>query len=159
MLKDNQIVITLYGKDNTISHISVSLFDTRSSADNYCDNINDFQLQAEEWVYAQIVSENEKIEPIFPECIDMQFLNACCDDLWIQDLVRRFDNRTWALALNGIDEGSRKRIFKNMTNRRAEALREEMESHRDRSSVSEARKARREIVKFVREHRYYGSFF
>ena len=83
MNNETIIVLTLYGKDNKISHISASFFDSKKSAENYCDNINEFSLENGLWVYSQIVAENEKLEPVIPKCMDMKFLNES-SNYWIQ---------------------------------------------------------------------------
>ena len=83
MNNETIIVLTLYGKDNKISHISASLYNSKTSAENYCDNINEFSLENGLWVYSQIVAENEKLEPVIPKCMDMKFLNES-SNYWIQ---------------------------------------------------------------------------
>ena len=151
------IVLTTYGKDKSILYISACLFDSRISADNYCDNINDFQLQSEQWVYAQVVNENEKIEPVIPECMDLKFLNACSNDVMIQTLVRLIDNKKWAIALHGIDEGTKEKILSNMTKRRRRDL--EMEIMSKRAALNnEIHEARRDIIQYVRKNFYRGIF-
>jgi flagellar motor switch protein FliG len=154
MSKENIIVLTIYGKEKTISHVSVSLFDSKESAGYYCDNINTFSLQEDKWVYARIVKENEKIEPIVPKCMDMKFLNEF-DDRWIQWLIRRIDIQTWALAMTDIDDGTKERIFRNMSQRKAIALQKDMNDMRS-IETKEINKARQEILDCtIRQRNYY----
>lgn len=49
------------------------------------------------------------------------------DDRGIQELLRRIDGSTLVRALKGADESIREKMFKNMSERSAEAVREEME--------------------------------
>jgi hypothetical protein len=125
MSEKTVIVLTLYGKEKDISHISVSLFDSEKSARNYCDNTNDFLLQDDLWVYARIVGENEKIEPINPKCMDMKFLNEF-DDQRLQCLVREIGDDKWMLALTDCDDGTKERVLKNMSKKRVEVFQKEM---------------------------------
>ena len=127
MEKQNIIVLTVYGKEKTISHLCASLFDSHNSAKNYCDNINEFQLQDEEWVFAKIVGENEKIDAYeIPQCMDMKFLNNWLD--WdIERLAGKINNETWAHALRNADEGTCEKIYKNMSKQRVMYIKEDME--------------------------------
>ena len=151
MFEKNIIVLTLYGKETTISHISVSLFESEKSAENYRENINEFSLQNGQWVFAQIVDENEKIEPAIPGCMDLKFLNIF-NDSGIQWLARNVDDHKWVLALTDIDEDTKEKVFKNMSKRRAKYLQEEMKAigHIPSEQINEARS---EILKFVRKNR------
>lgn len=59
------IVLTKYGKGQIVTDISISLFDDFSrnkNAENYCENINTFDLTNDNWTNAIIVSENQKIQ-------------------------------------------------------------------------------------------------
>lgn len=50
-MADRNIVLTMFGKNDSIENISVSIFDTADSyyskynAEKYCENINNFELK------------------------------------------------------------------------------------------------------------------
>jgi hypothetical protein len=151
MSEETVIVLTLYGKEKDISHIAVSLFDSGNSANNYCDNTNEFSLQDGQWVYARIVGENEKIEPIIPKCMDMKFMNEF-DDRQLQCLAREIEDDKWACALTDCDDGTKERVLKNMSKRRVEVLQKEM-NNMGAVSPSQINGARYEIFKVAKETR------
>ena len=153
MEKQNIIVLTVYGKEKTISHLSTSLFDSHNSAKNYCDNINEFQLQDDEWVFAKIVGENEKIDAYeIPQCMDMKFLNNWHD--WdIEHLARKINNETWAHALKDADEGTCEKIFKNMSRQRVTYIKEEMEYFLP--GDMQTKSAQRQIIQFARDEKAF----
>jgi flagellar motor switch protein FliG len=153
MSEENIIVLTLYGKEKTISHISASIFDSKDSAKNFCDNINEFPLQESRWVYARVVGENEKIEPIIPKCMDMKFLNIY-DDFIIQNLARDIDDRDWAFALTDSDDGTKERIFQNMSKQREKGLKEEMAAMGP-VPFDKINEARYKIFKYARKTYYW----
>jgi len=153
MEKQNIIVLTVYGKEKNISHLSVSLFDSHNSAKNYCDNINEFQLRDDEWVFAKIAGENEKIEAFeIPQCMDMKFLNNWHDGA-IQLLARKINNETWAHALRDADEGTCEKIFKNMSKHRVSNIKEEMEY--SLKNEVQTKVAQRLIIQYARNEKAF----
>jgi hypothetical protein len=129
------IVLTMYGKDETIDHVSISLFDgpppgyfsseKMSNAINYCKNINALKLEGGHWIHAQIVGENEKIVPQKPLQLNI-FLKM--DSRSIQKILRDVDKRDLARALITTEENIKEKIFENMTKRARAMLQEEMET-------------------------------
>ena len=153
MEKQNIIVLTVYGKEKTISHLSVSLFDSHNSAKNYCDNINEFQLQDDDWVFAKIAGENEKIDAYeIPQCMDMKFLNNW-NDGDIERLTRKIKNETWALILKNADEGTCEKIFTNMSKQRVKFIKEEMEYLLP--NAAQTKNAQRQIIQYAHNEKVH----
>ena len=71
------------------------------------------------------------------------------DDRGIQLLLREIQSDSLILALKGASEGLREKIFKNMSQRAAEMLREDLES-RGPVRLSEVEGEQKEILKIVR---------
>lgn len=72
------------------------------------------------------------------------------DDHGIQLLLREVQSESLIIALKGAQEELRKKIFKNMSQRAAEALREDLES-KGPVRVSEVEAEQKEILKVVRQ--------
>jgi hypothetical protein len=95
-MTDKTIVLTMFGKNDSVENISVSLFDTTDSyyknnnAENFCANINNLELKDNNWVYASIVKENEKImmkKPFEINVANFAIINAL-DDYALQKIFR-----------------------------------------------------------------------
>jgi flagellar motor switch protein FliG len=71
------------------------------------------------------------------------------DDKAIQTLLREVQSDSLIVALKGADEALRERIFKNMSTRAAETMREDLES-KGPVRLSEVEAEQREILKIVR---------
>ncbi len=71
------------------------------------------------------------------------------DDRAIQTLLREVQSEALIVALKGADEALREKVFKNMSNRAAEMLREDLEA-KGPVRVSEVEAEQREILKTVR---------
>jgi len=75
---------------------------------------------------------------------------ADIDDLGIQLLLREIQSESLIIALKGAQEEVRKKIFKNMSQRAAAALMEDLES-KGPVRVSEVEAAQKDILKVVRQ--------
>jgi flagellar motor switch protein FliG len=127
-------VITVYGHNRTIDKIAVSLFDKSEAgyygydkdAKIYCDTINSLKLEGESWVFAKIVSENTQYSTgaFFPLRFDILLT---LDDRAIQKILREVEGPHIAKALKGASEAIQEKIFKNMSKRAAQMLKEDME--------------------------------
>lgn len=71
------------------------------------------------------------------------------DDRAVQTLLREVQSESLIIALKGADQGLRDKVFKNMSNRAAEMLREDLEA-KGPVRVSEVEAEQREILKIVR---------
>ena len=71
------------------------------------------------------------------------------DDRGIQLLLREIQSESLVVALKGVAEGLREKIFKNMSQRAAETLKEDLEA-KGPVRVSEVEAAQKEILKIAR---------
>ncbi len=71
------------------------------------------------------------------------------DDRGIQTMLREIQSDSLIVALKGADQSLREKIFKNMSSRAAETLREDLES-KGPVRLSEVEREQREILKAVR---------
>jgi flagellar motor switch protein FliG len=71
------------------------------------------------------------------------------DDRAVQALLREVQSESLIVALKGADQDMREKVFKNMSSRAAEMLREDLES-KGPVRVSEVEAEQREILKIVR---------
>jgi flagellar motor switch protein FliG len=71
------------------------------------------------------------------------------DDRGIQLLLREVQSESLIVALKGTDQGLREKIFKNMSSRAAEMLREDLDA-KGPVRLSEVEAEQREILKIVR---------
>lgn len=72
------------------------------------------------------------------------------DDRGIQTILRDLQGDTLVIALKGADESIREKVFKNMSSRAGEALKEDLES-RGPVRLSEVEAAQKEILKVARK--------
>jgi hypothetical protein len=134
MNSNETIVITACGHEKAVDRIAVSLFDTpeigrhESNARIYCDNTNSLELRVGAWIFSRTVSENIQyaLEAFFPSKLQFDsILNL--DDWVIKKMLREADAQTIARALKGEDAPIQNKVFKNMSKRAAEMLKEDME--------------------------------
>jgi flagellar motor switch protein FliG len=141
------VVITTYGHSNVIDKIAVSLFDKdktsasyydksdEANAKNYCDTLNRLKLEGESWVFARIVSENSpySLNSFLPLKFDMvQEL----DNKAIQKVLREIDSQELAKALRGEKEAVKEKIFKNMSERAAQMVKDDIEYMKKMGPIS-----------------------
>jgi len=127
MGKGKDIVITVYGHKDVIDNIAVSLFDKKESkAELYCDALSKVKLEGGSWVYAKVISESAPypLNAFFPTKFDI-ILNL--DDRAIQKVFREVDSQELAKALKGEREEIREKVFRNMSLRAAQMLKEDIE--------------------------------
>jgi hypothetical protein len=151
-MNNEQIVITVYGHDKTtIDNISICLFDnseTKSNAKCYCNNINGLELKDDAWIYSKIITEKTlySLDAFFPLKFDI-LLNF--DDFAIQKIIREVDSWNLALALKGANEAIQDKIFKNLSERAANMLKEDMK-YMGPISINAVREKQEKILDIVR---------
>jgi flagellar motor switch protein FliG len=157
---DKTIVLTMFGKNDSVESISVSIFETttvniynpvKNNAKNYCENINGLELKNDKWVYASIVEENEKIilkKPFDINITNFDIINDL-DDRCLQRIFREISPTNLAIALKGTNEKTKEKVFKNVSKRIVEVIKEEMEitNNAGNEYVMESRKKVIEIIK------------
>jgi hypothetical protein len=151
---EKTIVVTMYGKNESIESISISLFDktaayypeSKNSAFEYCNNINNLELKDPNWICASVVGENKKI--ILEKPPEFDIINQL-DDRALQKVLRAVSGFDLAKALKGIDEKTRDQVFKNMSKRAAAMLKEDIEALRG-VSRDDIRSSRKKIIDIIR---------
>jgi len=131
---DKTIVVTLYGAGNAINDFTVTLFDEASynhgtvQIQEYCRNINELELKDDNWIYASIVRENQKIKFVKPghTGFDFDILGTLADKS-IQKVIREVDCVELAKALKSAKKETFKAVLRNMTKRAGRMLIEDME--------------------------------
>jgi len=134
MSSGKSIVVTAYGHDDVIDKIAISTFDCSSghymdneNAHTYCDMLNALEFNGNSWVYAKVVPENTPFSLIdlipvkFPEII------LAMNDGGIQKVLREIDKQDLAKALKGCNDAVLKKVFKNVSSRFLQMLKEDME--------------------------------
>ena len=136
-MEDKVIVLTMYGKDNSIENISVSLFDPprdysygiytgiEDSITNYCENINSLELKGNNWIYARAIKENEKITLEIPPRFD---IIKRLDDASLQKVLREISDYDVVLVLKDIDKETKEKLFRNMSKRTAFRIQEDYDA-------------------------------
>ena len=157
-MQDRTIVLTMFGKNESVESISISLFDNsgsyyypKSNAGNYCENINGLELKDNKWVYAGVIDENEKIilkKPFEINITNFEMINDF-DDRSIQRVFREVSSTNLAIALKGTNEKTQEKVFKNVSKRIAAIIKEDMELNNNVNDVHimESRKKIIEVIK------------
>jgi flagellar motor switch protein FliG len=92
--------------------------------------------------------DSDLAQKILDQMFTFENLNAL-DDRAIQTLLREVQSESLIVALKGADQDLREKIFKNMSSRASEMLREDLEA-KGPVRVSEVEAEQREILKIVR---------
>jgi flagellar motor switch protein FliG len=155
---ERNIVLTVFGHDRTIDKIAVSSFDkavdqyglysSNANADAYCATINTLELTGDSWVLAKIVPENiqHPVDLFFPLKFDIILR---LDDRAVQKVMRELDVLILSRSLKGVKEAIKEKIFRNMSKRAAQMLREDME-YMGEVSVSAVKESQKKIVDIIR---------
>jgi hypothetical protein len=137
MSSEKELVITAYGHDNVIDKISVSYFSSSSShwqyrndsdANTYCKMINNLELVGASWIFAKIIPENTPIDLSLFLPLRFSDLILRLTDRTLQKVFRELDSQELATALKGCGEAVLEKVYKNMTSRASQMLKEDMES-------------------------------
>ena len=155
MFNEKTIVATIYGQDTLIEKIAISLFDgsypRSSNAVTYCNTINELELKGDGWVYAREIKANTPyvLNSFIPFKLKFSELMMKLDDRSIQKVLREIDSKTLATALNGEDDAVHTKVFKNMSNRASQMLKEDMEYLRSITST-DIKNAQEKLISVVR---------
>jgi flagellar motor switch protein FliG len=134
-MSEKTIVVTMYGKNESVESISISLFDktesyhseSRGSAIEYRNNINNLELTDNNWIYAHIAEENKKI--ILQKPLKLLFdIVKQLDDRAVQKVLREVDSMDLVKALKDADEETKEKIFKNTSKRATAMIQEDIEA-------------------------------
>lgn len=155
-MAEKTIVLTMYGKNDNVEYISISLFDKNepyypsAEAKNYCENINALELNDGQWVYARIIDENKKIELERP--MEFAIINKL-NDKSVQRVLNETSGTDLTRALIGADEATREKIFRNISKRAAVMLNEDMKTLREikENEIKTSQNKMLEIIKHLAE--------
>jgi hypothetical protein len=130
------VVITTYGHDKTIDKIAVSVIDEvydiwrSGNAFVYCNTINDLELKGDAWISAKKIEQHTQY--ILSEFLPRYKFNDIIpnlDDLAVQKIIRSSNSTDIAIALAGEEKDAHEKIFKNMSDRAVEVLKEDIKRH------------------------------
>jgi flagellar motor switch protein FliG len=133
-MADKTIVLTFYGKDDTVESVSVSLFNRESNnyyyneeypAKEHCSSINSLELKDNRWIYSQVIKENKRVYVKKPLQFDAINRLSGRD---LQLVIRETDNIDLVRAIKGTDEETKEKLFKNMSKHAAAVLKEDIEA-------------------------------
>ena len=159
-MTEKSIVLTMYGKDETIETISVSLikgdhsYSGNSNALRYCLNINELKLNGNQWIYARIINENEKIVLSKPPKFDI--INRLAD-YSVQALISEAEHWVLVKALKTAEESIKEKIFKNMSEKAAVMLKEDIETLKNIEN-DEIQKSRNQIIEIILKRTEQGVY-
>jgi len=157
MGQGKDIVITVYGHKDAIDNIAVSLFDkpesinygynSKSNAEVYCSALNKLKLEGESWVLAKVVSENApySLDVFYPVKFDMILQ---LHDRAVEKVLRCVDSMDLARALKGEKETVKEKVFRNMSPRAAQMLKEDME-HMGPLGIMSIKESQERIVQVI----------
>ncbi|MDR2952229.1 MAG: hypothetical protein LBU82_03205 [Treponema sp.] len=151
-MERKSIVLTMYGTGNFINNFTITIFDIIdgwgcSTVRDYCSNINELKLKDDNWIYASVVKENEKIryeKPIKGNFEILRFLNKNA----IQIILREINYNVLAQALKSADRDILKTVLRSISKRAANMLLEEME-YMGPIRLEDAEKAQKKIVDII----------
>ena len=140
----NEVLTKLLSGSNTIRKAALGGVRTAAEILNYVSSAQEASVienikQYDEELAQKIMDEMF----VFDNLIDIE-------DHGIQLLLREVQSESLIIALKGAQEDLRKKIFKNMSQRAAEALREDLES-KGPVRLSEVEAEQKEILKIVRQ--------
>ncbi len=92
--------------------------------------------------------DNDLAQKVLDQMFTFENVNDL-DDRGIQALLREVQSESLIVALKGADQALRERVFKNMSTRAAETMREDLEA-KGPVRISEVETEQREILKIVR---------
>jgi hypothetical protein len=116
-------VLLLFGKGDKVTHCAVSMQD---NSERFCALINNLRLADGETVYARVIKAGEKIVLKHPYPRPFSSIAAMSDDD-VKALLREVDAIDIARALKKADYAVTEKIFKNMSDRAAQMLQENIE--------------------------------
>ncbi|WP_461255437.1 FliG C-terminal domain-containing protein [Treponema sp. R80B11-R83G3] len=139
-------VMTVYLRDNKLEKFKIS-YHNRDNADFYCKAINDLNIEGELKVVAKVIKADRgyTLDKFFKLPFDILIY---LDDRAIQKTLREVDSKDAALALKITSKEVQDKIFKNMSRRAAEMLKEEMD-YMGPVRISDVKAAQEKIADIV----------
>jgi len=134
------IVVTTYGHDDVIDRIAISTFSNspgsspygynqeNKNAQTYCDMLNALEFGGNTWVFAKVVPENTPFPTNILVPVKFSEILFNLHDRAIQKVLREMDSRDLAIALQGCSEDVLEKVFRNVTDRVSQMVKEDMEN-------------------------------
>lgn len=118
-------VMTAYLRNNVIEKFTISHL-KKEDAEFYCETINSLKVEEGLKVFAKIINKNIEYTPadFIPLSFDMLPLQ---NDRAIQKVLREIDSQELCKALKGASKETQNKIFRNVSERAASMLKEDME--------------------------------
>jgi len=114
------------------------------------DIVNLLEPRIESAVMAEINQADEALGARIQDLVFVFDNLAAVDDRGMQELLRQVPSDKLLLALKAVDEGLKEKIFKNMSQRAAEMLKDDLES-KGPVKLSEVEAAQKEIIVVARK--------
>ena len=151
------IVLTMYGHENLIDKIAISVFDSDSDSRTYCETINALKTGRNPWVYTKAIPENTPLnfDLFIPNKYVFSDLILSMDDRAIQKVLREVEFQNLVIAMKGTDEAVLDKILQNMSKRGGAMLKEDME-YIGPVRLKDVEEKRDKIVDIIRRLEYYG---
>ena len=131
------------GNNNNVKSASVGGIKSAANIMNFIDSSQETAIMEKiKDVDADIGQKIEELMFVFDDLVDV-------DDRGMQALLREISSETLILALKGADQGLKDKIFKNMSKRAAEMLRDDLEA-KGPVRLSEVEAAQKEILAVAR---------
>lgn len=131
------------GNTNNVKSASVGGVKAAANIMNFIDTSKEVAIMEKiRDVDADIGQKIEELMFVFDDLVDV-------DDRGMQTLLREISSETLILALKGADQGLKDKIFKNMSKRAAEMLRDDLEA-KGPVRLSEVEAAQKEILAVAR---------
>jgi flagellar motor switch protein FliG len=153
-MNNKTIVLTMYGTRKAVSDFTITLFDKTiydgdTTAEDYCSIINELELKDDNWVYASIVKENQRIKFAKPGHTDFDILGAL-DNRAIQKVIREIgDLQVFGKALKSAGKEITCAVLRNVSKRAAKIIVEDME-YMGPVRLIDVTEARKQIVEAIR---------
>lgn len=148
MNEELSTVMTAYIRNNVIEKFSISHLKEQDAV-FYCETINSLKLENELKICATIINDNThySVTDIIPLSFDILLLQ---NDKTVQKLMREVDSLELCKALKGASKEVENKIFKNVSSRAAEMLKEDME-YLGQVRMTEIKKAQEKLINILKE--------
>jgi hypothetical protein len=158
-MAEKTIVLIMFDKNESVESISVGLFDKNgpyysdihNAVVSYRGNINALELKDDKWVYASIIGENEKIILKKPFEINIKHFDIIniLDDKSLQRIFREVSTINLSIALQGVSEETKEKVFRNVSKRIGVIIKEDIESI-ENINDKDIKIARKHIIEIIK---------
>jgi hypothetical protein len=155
-----QIVLVFHGADDTADKVSVTIFDSCESADNFRDFINNLKPDKNEFVYARRAEETVEYEITRPLLIRFNqlfdypiFSNKYIGGIIIREALNKFSPETLLQAMKGLDKHFREIIMQSLPTKTTDVINELINDsdkyNSDYCTLEQTRQAQQKIMNAI----------